>query len=218
MCDNIIVALENNGFIIDILTYNDPAKVDNKYRWEHVNLLDEESVENFIKILPDNYYEKIICVPTYNSGTNNPFITTREYLNNVYGSFIINYMILIRNLLSKLSDDGQLIYISSISANTSTDMVDYSAAKACMQAYVSAISGRAKQNQAIFSIAPAMIYDTVAFYHRDEEHSLEPISRLIKKEEIANVILNADKNYNANVVIMNYDGISRIKGFKSIIA
>jgi NADP-dependent 3-hydroxy acid dehydrogenase YdfG len=217
MCDGIITELEKNKYEIDLLTYYDSTKINNNnYKWKFLNLLDQDSTDSFINSLEDDYYDKIICTPTYWSGTNNPFVTTREYLNEVYGKFVINYMVLIRNLLKKITKDGHIIYISSIAANIPVDMVDYSAAKAVMQAYVSAISKKAKDNQVIYSIAPEMIYETIAFYHRDKDNFLEPIDKLIKKEQIAKVILNANLSYNGNVVIMGYDETVRLKGFKVV--
>lgn len=216
LCEGIISIMENEGYDIDMLTYFDNKKINKKYNWHHLDLMNEESVDSFINIPKDNYYDKIICAPTYNSGTNNPFITNRKYLSDVYGKFVINYMIIIRSLLKKITKDGHIIFISTISANVPTDMVDYSATKSAIQAYVSSISKKTKGGQAVYSIAPGMIYDTPSFYERDEEHSIEPAERLIKKEEIAKIILNADESYNGNVVIMDYSATYRMHGFKQI--
>ena len=217
MCDGIITELEKNEYEIDLLTYCDPTKINNNYKWKFLDLLDQDNTDSFINYLKDDYYDKIICNPTYWSGTYNPFVTTIKYLNQVYGKFVINYMVLIRNLLKKITKDGHIIYISSISANIPVDMVDYSAAKAAMQAYVSSISKKAKDGQVIYSIAPAMIYETIAFYNRDKDNYSEPIDKIIKKEQIAKVILNANLSYNGNVVIMvDCDETVRLKGFKVI--
>ena len=202
ICDKIITYLEENEYEIDLMTHSDHSKANEKYKWQHLDLMGQESTENLINILSKNYYDKIICVPTYNSGTKNPFETSRKYLINVYGNFIVNYMILIRNLLSNLKDDGQLIYISSAAANRPVHMVDYSAAKACMQAYVTSLSTQVKEGQAIFSIAPSMIYESNPYYQQG--YYKNDIYRLVKKEEIAKVIVEADSSYNGKVVCIGF--------------
>lgn len=216
LCDKIISALELNNYQVDLLSYFYPDKINNLYNWKFLDLTSQENTESFINDLPNNYYDKIICASTYNSGSGDTLSTKREYLNEVFGKFIINYMILIRNLLQKITQNGQIVYISTISCNTPTEMGDYAAAKAALQAYVMSLSTKTKKNQAIFSIAPAMIYETVAFDYRDEDHSIEPIRRLIKKEEIAKIIIDSDKSYNGNTIIMNYDGNYRMFGYKQI--
>ena len=204
ICDDIIAYLEKNNFEIDILTYRDQNKINNKYRWEYLDLTDQDSVNNLINILPNDYYDKVICVPTYNSGSSNPFETTREYLNEVYGKFIINYMILIRNLFKKITDNGHIIYISSQSAIIPVDMVDYSAAKGAMQTYVRSLSRKVKENQVIFTIAPTMIYESMPFYLHDPEHYGDDIDKLVRKEDIAKVIVNANKNYNGKIICLGF--------------
>ena len=214
LCDGLISSLENSGYIIDILSYRDSRKIDDKYNWKFLDLMEKESIQPFINELNDNYYDKIICVSSYNSGSSNTLSTPRAYLYEVFGKFTINYMMLMRNLLSKINENGHIIYISTISCNTPTEMGDYAAAKAAMQAYAISLSTKVKKNQAIFAIAPAMIYKTVAFDNIKEDHLIEPVRRLIKKEEIAKIIIDCDDSYNGNTIIMNYDSNIRMVGFR----
>ena len=162
--------------------------------------MSEESVNNLINILPDNYYDKVICVPTYNSGTRNPFETTREYLVNVYGHFTVNYMILIRSMFKKITDSGHIIYISTDAAQGPSDMVDYSAAKGAMQNYVRSLSTKTKENQVVFCIAPSMIYESMPYYQHGPGNYDNDVDKLVRKEDIAKIIVDATKDDNGKII------------------
>jgi NAD(P)-dependent dehydrogenase (short-subunit alcohol dehydrogenase family) len=149
-------------------------------------------------------------VPTYNSGTRDPFSTTREYLFDLYANFTINYMILVRSLFKKITSKGHIIYISTASANVATDMVDYSAAKGAMQNYIRSLSKKVKEDQVIFSIAPSMIFESMPYYQhingtKDENNpNYNDISKLVKKEDIAKLIVDADKSYNGKIFCLGF--------------
>jgi len=233
ICDEIISYLEEHGYEIDMLTYRDDRKIYGNYNWQHLDLTNKDSVENFINILPDQYYDKVICVPTYNSGGRNPFITSREYLSDLFGNFTINYMILIRSLFKKITKNGHIVYISTASANMPTDMVDYSAAKGALQNYVRSLSKKVTGEQVIFSIAPTMIYESAPYYqhlgivpkgHKEKTLGGYPLpatqikkeimdpknenyndtSKLVRKKEIAKIIVDAGVKENGKIICLGF--------------
>lgn len=210
ICDEIVTYLEKNDYVIDLLTYRNEEnkkyiKNYEMYQWRHLDLTVEEYTQNAIIQIPNNYYDTIICTPTHESGGRDPLATSREYLENVFGKFIINYMDLVRNLIfKKLKDDGHFIFISSEAANTPTDMHDYSAAKAAMQAYVRSLSKKA-ENKTVFIIATTGIYESLAYYQHGgaDYYKFDP-DRWVYKEQIAKIIVNATKKDNGNIFTLGF--------------
>lgn len=223
ICDGIITYLEQNKCVIDLLTYRSDMHKKNikdheKYNWKYLDLTNQANTENFILELPDNYYDIIVCVPTYESGGRNPLETPREYLEIVFGKFIVNYMDLIRNLIfKKLKEDGQFTFISSESANAPTDMHDYAAAKSTIQSYVRSLSKKADK-KTIFVIATTGIYESLPYYQHGRDYYSFDLDRWVYKEQIAKIIVDATRKDNGNIftlgfvpskteVITNYSGI-----------
>ena len=210
ICDKIVTYLEDHECVIDLMTYRWEPKKNNiknfeKYSWTHLDLLDKESTENFILNLSDNNYDIILCTPTYESGQRDPLKTTREYWENVFGKFIINYMDLIRNLIfKKLKDDGKFIFISSEAANVPTDMHDYSTAKATIQAYVRSLSKKA-ENKIVFVIATTGIVESAAYYeHGGADYYKHDMQRWVHKEQIAKIIIDATDKDNGSIFTLGF--------------
>jgi|GEM_PF-2702232 len=209
ICDGIVDYLEKNDHEIDLMTYRNEQNKKNiknfeKYKWVHLDLLSQESTEKIIFELPDFYYDKIICVPTYPSGQREPLKTTRLFWEELFGKFIINYMDLIRNLIfKKLKNDGHFVFMSSEAANSITDMHDYSAAKATIQSYVRSLSKKSK-NKTIFVIATTGIYKSLSYYNHGEDYYKHDPDRWVMKEDIAKIIVEADKMDNGNIFTLGF--------------
>lgn len=210
ICDEVIINLEKVGFQIDLMTYRNEENKKNikdfsRYNWKHLDLRDKKSTEDFILELKENYYDVIWCVPTYQAGGRDPMDTPRDFLEDLYGNFIVNYIDLIRNLAFKaLKDEGRMIYQSSESANVPTDMQDYSAAKATIQAYVRSLAKKIK-NKAIFTIATTGIYDSRAYHDHGgaEYYKLDP-GRWVQKKEISELIRFSDLQDNGKVFTLGF--------------
>ena len=176
-CKTIISYLEKENFNIDLITYRQKDKIYGKYKWINLDFEDFNSVDNFIKNLPINYYSKIIFL----SGKD---INLKE-LKHFYNSYLFNYNLLLTNSIKSLNENGQIIFISSIAANEAILDVHYSAAKAANQALVKSLSLHAKENQAMVSIAPGTITDEI-------------------KEQIAKLIININKIDNGKIFKLGY--------------
>jgi NAD(P)-dependent dehydrogenase (short-subunit alcohol dehydrogenase family) len=88
-----------------------------------------------------------------------------------------------------------------MAANKPIRDANYSAVKAGVQAFIMSLSVSLNKDQSAFSISPGLIYDTRAFY---DSNYKEDISSLATKEQIANIILNADKSFNGKVIEIGY--------------
>jgi NAD(P)-dependent dehydrogenase (short-subunit alcohol dehydrogenase family) len=200
---NIIVStLENNGYQIDSMTYRNKNKTYGSYNWIYLDLEDFESVKIFIDQLKTNYYSKIILLPGNTLGNYPDFKNIPENIvRNFYNAYLFNYNWLVINLLKSLSNEGQIISISSMAANKPIRDANYSAVKAGVQAFIMSLSVSLNKDQSAFSISPGLIYDTKAFY---DSNYKEDISSLATKEQIANIILNADKSFNGKVIEIGY--------------
>lgn len=200
ICDGIIPYLENNGYQIDTLTHRFGEKKDDGYNWLYLDLMSSDSVQIALEILPDNYYDLILCTPTYNSGDRDTFNTPRIYLVDLFGTFIVNYLVLLRGLCKKMSDKGHLVFITSQVANRPSDMADYAAGKGALQTYVMSLSTKMGEEQVAYSISPAVIRDSTAHKYSHPDEFKNVVDQLVGQDEIARVIVEANKEYNGKIV------------------
>lgn len=192
----IIQTLEKNNFKIHTLTYRQKQKIYGNYNWKSLNLENSDSVDSFIKEIKNEKFNKIILVSASSASHLDILATTRSSLNFFYGNFFSNYIFLIKELFLNLDEDGQMIYISSVAANRPVPDVNYSTLKGSIQVFIQSLSTKSKGGQAIFSIAPGLIYDTPAFYDNLKNNNIKKINNLATKEQISQIILNANKNQN----------------------
>ena len=197
---NIVNKLELNGYTIDLMTFRQPNKEYGNYKWQYLNLEDISSVDNLLKIMPENYYSKILFVSGNSLGRFNGNVPYDE-LEKFYNAFLLRYNFLIKQSCKSLSEDGQIIYISSIAANVPILDADYSAAKAGVQAFVRSLSCSLKPNQSAFSISPGLIYGSRVF---EEMGYSGDVSKLATIDQIASIIVDADKSYNGRVIVIGY--------------
>jgi NAD(P)-dependent dehydrogenase (short-subunit alcohol dehydrogenase family) len=183
-CKSIINNLEKEHYVIDLMTYRQKNKIYGNYNWKYLDFENYNSVLNFIKDLPQKYYNKIIFL-SGNSISNNIENININDLKLFYDSYLFNYNLLITNSIKSLDENGQLIFISSIAANKAIDDVHYSAVKAGNQALVKSLSIYAKDNQAIVSISPSTITEEL-------------------RQEIVRIILSISKNDNGKVFELGY--------------
>ena len=200
ICKDIVKILEENNYKIDLMTYRQKEKINNLYNWQYLDLNDYESTNNFINNINKNYYNKIILMSSSSPSHLDILNTSRNELINFYSNFFVNYMILIVGLLPSMTDDGQIIYISSVAANKPNNNVNYATSKGSMQMFITSMSTKIKFQQAIFSISPGLIYDSPAFYHNDPSNYQNDPSKLATKNQIAEIILNANVDYNGKII------------------
>jgi len=195
-----IERLEQNQYSIELMTFRQEHKKYGKYNWLYLNLEDMSSIENLLHIASKKTYEKIIFVSGNslgNYGRDVPY----EALQIFYDAFLLRYNFLIKELSKSLSDSGQIVYISSMAANMPIEDANYSAVKAGVQAFVKSLSCHLKQNQSAFSISPGLIYGTPAFY---QQEYLGDSSRLASIDQIAQIVVDADKSYNRRIIQIGY--------------
>ena len=176
----IISKLESNGYEISAMTFRQPDKIYGNYTWIKLDFYDKNSIINFLDFLKLNFYSKIIFLPGNSLGKIYKDVSENEMIS-FYNAFLINYIFLIVNLSNRLDYDGQIIFISSIAAKIPIQDAHYSAVKAGVEAFVRSASSQLLDNQSMFSISPATITDSM-------------------REDIANLILNADSSYNGKTV------------------
>ena len=209
ICDEAVEHLEHNGYSIDLMTYRSEKNKKNiknfsQYNWKHLDLLDQKSTELLIEELKDDYYDLIWCVPTYPSGQRDPIATTRDYLEELYGSFLVNYIDLIRNLaFKKLKNEGKMVYQSSEAANVPTDMQDYVSAKSAIQSYVISLSKKLK-NKTIFVIATTGIYESLSYYQHGADYYKEDPKRWVTKKEIAEILVRSKQKDTGKIFTLGF--------------
>jgi len=180
----IIDVLENEKYIIDLITYRQKNKIYGQYNWQHLDLEDDTSVNNFIKKMPINYYDKIIFL-SGNAISNNINNILYEDLKKYYQSYSFNYNLLITNSIKSINNTGQIILITSIAANHAIKDAHYSAVKASNQALAKSLSLHVKDGQSVFSIAPGTITEEI-------------------RKNIAKIIIEEDLTNNGKVFELNY--------------
>lgn len=183
-CKTIINYLEKENFNIDLITYRQKDKIYGEYKWVHLDFEDCNSVNNFIKNLSINYYDKIIFLSGNSISENIENIDLKE-LKKFYDSYLFNYNLLLTNSVKSLNENGKIIFISSIAANEAILDVHYSAVKAANQALVKSLSLYAKENQAMVSIAPGTITDDI-------------------RKQIAQLIIDINKIDNGKIFKLGY--------------
>lgn len=207
--DDVVEKLEKNDYEITLMTYRAEQNLKKfrnyeKYTWKYLNLLEENSVVDFISRIPDNYYDLVIFTPTHESGQRDPLATTREYYEDLFGKFLINSMDLIRNLIfKKMKNDATFVFTSSEAANVPTDMHDYATGKAALQAYVRSLSKKAS-DKTVFIIATTMIFESSSYEHHGPDYYKNDQGRLVYKDQIADIILKSDKDDNGKIFTLGF--------------
>jgi NAD(P)-dependent dehydrogenase (short-subunit alcohol dehydrogenase family) len=180
----IIKSLEKENFIIDLITYRQKNKIYGEYNWKYLDFEDYESVLNFIRDLPVNYYSKIIFLSGNSISDNITKINIKE-LKLFYDSYLFNYNLLIINCIKSLNENGHIIFISSVAANKAILDAHYSSVKAGNQALVKSLSLHVKENQAMISISPSTITEEI-------------------RNDMVNIILSVNKNDNGKIFELGY--------------
>ena len=124
-----------------------------------LDLANKESVDDFQFQLGDFEFQRILIL------TGESSIRYSEELESLgiskyYETHLINTIAVIENLIGRLTEPGNLIYISSIAALRSSYDFHYSAVKAGVAAYIKSKSRFLSNNQSIFSLAPSLIIGT----------------------------------------------------------
>lgn len=133
------------------------------------------------------------------------FEITNNDLKNFYGGYLVNNMILGKGLLTKISDDGKIFYMSSVAGNRPNPSINYSTLKGALQSFYISLSTQSLYDQAIVVIAPGLIYETPAFYRHDSIMYNNDISNLTTKKEIAEFIITSNKSHNGKLIKFGKD-------------
>lgn len=200
VCDGIVKFFEKNMYSIDLMTYRQKEKIDKIHEWIYLDINNYDSIQLFLKKILNKTYKKIILTPATSASNKDIMDTNREELVNFYGNFFVNYMILVKELLKNLSEDGEMVYISSIAANVPNNDVNYATGKGAMQTFIRSLSTKVDKNKSVYSISPGLIYDTPAFNHNDPKNYNNDISKLATKEGIASIIINSDFKKNGKII------------------
>ena len=199
--------LQQNGYEIDTMTYRDKEKIVACPKdWSHLDLFDSYSIENFLKNQIGKKYNKIIF---FISNSSKPYTKglgfNTDSLKDFYGTFCVNYLILIKNLIQNLSDDGSIVYISSSSAETGATNITYSSAKALIQNYVLSLNNFLTDKQSACSILPTTIFES-NFYNSLPEDSPIKLNNfnIVYPKDIANVI-NESYFYKGKKIKLGWD-------------
>ena len=204
---NIAKELEINGYSIDCMTYRDEKKIVDSFKnWSYLDFYETDSVDKFLIEQVDKKYDKIIFLvsnSTWPSQIN--FNALRDGLRDFYGTFCVNYLLLVYRLISSLSDTGSIVFISSSAAETGCNDPVYSSGKALVQSYVISLNNFLNENQSAVSISPGTIFGS-SFYESlplDSPIRLN-IDAMTYPEELAEVIINA-YNYKGKVVKVGWE-------------
>ncbi len=203
-----ISVLKNNNYEID-LTYRNKEKMLLKkelygedVNWIELNFDSPDSTNIFCENVGS--YDVVVILPASSPGRD--FFTTPEsQLRMFYSNYVVNVMLTTKKILEKLSDDGKIIYISSVAANRPVPDINYAVAKGVIQIFFTSLSTKVRPTQSVFSLAPGLIYDTQAFYDNDPSNYNNDPSQLATKEEIASFLIKSDVNNNGKVIKLGKD-------------
>lgn len=195
----IIESLEQNEYDIHIATFKNKEKIYGSYNWFYLNLDDKKTVYDFLYVLNNKKFDKIILIPSSSASNKDILETDLKELSLFYSNFFCNYIFLIKELYKNLSNNGSMIYISSDAANFPNKDINYSTVKGAIQTFIMSLSTKSIDNQSIFSIAPGLIFDTPA--HREHpENNKKDILLMTKKSQIIDIILKSNKFLNGKTI------------------
>ena len=168
-----------------------------------LDLANKESVDDFLFQLGDFEFQRILIL------TGESSIRYCEELESLgiskyYETHLINTIAVIENLIGRLTEPGNLIYISSIAALRSSYDFHYSAVKAGVAAYIKSKSRFLSKNQSIFSLAPSLIIGTRMYDEMSLDtkasHLVRNHGRVSSIEELNNFIWSLEP---ASTTILN---------------
>jgi NADP-dependent 3-hydroxy acid dehydrogenase YdfG len=192
--NNEIVKKAKEVFTEITCTYRNKDKIfDNVCNWEYLNLEEDNSINLFLDKTLNQEYDTIILL--IGSTTNKKY--TDISIDDIKKYHEINsgsYIYLLQNLTSKIKDNGQIIVVSSRSANHASYDIHYSAVKSSIQSAVKSLSKFLKNNQSMICIAPSLIHESKMYNEMTEEnikrHLYLSNDSLITKSEFADFIIS----------------------------
>lgn len=175
-------------------TYRNENKIfDKKCNWEHLDLEQDNSIDMFLDKILNQEYDTVILL--IGSTTNKKY--TDISLSDIKRYHEINsgsYIYLLQNIVSKIKDDGQIIVVSSRSANNASYDVHYSGAKASIQSAVKSLSKFLKNGQSIICLAPSLIQESKMYNEMSEDNIKKHLylsnNNLITKNEFADFVIS----------------------------
>jgi short-subunit dehydrogenase len=205
----LINELNQSGYSID-LTYSniENFKNANKYEetgvtWFYLDFKNKESLTDLVNEIPENYYSIVIILSMTTPGD---FLeNTEKELRDFYGNYLVNNMLLGKHLLDKITNNGKIVYISSVAGNKPVPSINYSTLKGALQSFYMSLSTKIKPPQTILTVIPGLIYDTPAFYRHDPIVYNNDINTLTTKQEILDLILNSSHKDNGAVIRLGRD-------------
>jgi NADP-dependent 3-hydroxy acid dehydrogenase YdfG len=117
-----------------------------------------------------------------------------ESIKKYYSIYSGALLFLLQNLTTMINSTGQIIVMSSRSANNPSFDIHYSGTKSSIQAVVRSISKFLKKDQSIVCIAPSLILNSKMFKDMNKKNIKKHIklsnNNLISKNEIAEFIVS----------------------------
>jgi NAD(P)-dependent dehydrogenase (short-subunit alcohol dehydrogenase family) len=124
-----------------------------------LDLANRESVDDFGVQLGEMKFQRILVLTGELSAH-----FSEEFgsfgISKYYETHLVNTISVIESLIERLTEPGNLIYISSIAALRSSYDYHYSAVKAGVSAYIKSRSRFLHANQSMFSLAPSLLIGT----------------------------------------------------------
>lgn len=191
---NEIIIKAKDVFTDITCTYRNKSKVFNKKcNWEYLNLDENDSIDLFLNKILNKEYDTIIIL--IGSTTNKKY--TDISIDDIKKYHEINsgsYIYLLQNIVLKIKDDGQIIVVSSRSANNASYDIHYSGVKASIQSAVKSLSKFLKNKQSIVCVAPSLIYESKMYNEMTKENIKKHLylsnNNLINKNEFAEFIIS----------------------------
>lgn len=124
-----------------------------------LDLANKESIDDFQFQLGEFKFQRILILTGESSFRYSEGLDALN-ISKFYETHLINTIAVIENLTGRLSESGNLIYVSSIAALRSSYDYHYSAVKAGVAAYIKSKSRFLGAKQSMFSLAPSLIIGT----------------------------------------------------------
>lgn len=205
----LINELNQNQYSVD-LTYsnienfqNANKHEDSNVSWFYLDFKNKESLDNLINKIPNSHYSIVIILSMTTPGD---FLeNTDKELRDFYGNYLVNNMLLGKYLLDKITDNGKIVYISSVAGNRPVPSINYSTLKGALQSFYMSLSTKVKPPQTVLTVIPGLIYDTPAFYRHNPIVYNNDVSKLTTKKEIFDLILTSSSKDNGAVIRLGKD-------------
>jgi NADP-dependent 3-hydroxy acid dehydrogenase YdfG len=176
-----------------VCTYRNKKNIfTNLVIWEYLDLEKDDSIKLFLNKNNKKYDKIIVLIGSVNNKKYSEM--SLESIKKYYSIYSGALLFLLQNLTTMINSTGQIIVMSSRSANNPSFDIHYSGTKSSIQAVVRSISKFLKKDQSIVCIAPSLILNSKMFKDMNKKNIKKHIklsnNNLISKNEIAEFIVS----------------------------